>query len=288
MTAPTPTETAPATAPTTTSAAGGDGGQGQVPATDPPGTAPAAPPDPAPTTPPQGGDAAPREVAPPSGAPPAPPAAGNGKPPAEWSLDDFPEPIRDYVRGLRQEAGDNRVRAKTAEERAAEQFEQQRQKWVGDLLQSLGLIGEAPPDGEGGTPVPPEQQIEQLTAKLGQRDQDHRAAQVELSIWKHAAAHDAHPQRLTDSRAFIKSIEGLDPGSADFDAKIADAIKAAVDRDSYFKATQQAGQVPPPPPPVPHNGEFAGAPAGAGDDTPRSVDAFRKVLTERKRADGNY
>jgi hypothetical protein len=211
---------------------------------------------------------------------------------SEWSLDDFPAEIRDYVRGLRTEAGDNRVKAKTAEQVAAEKFEAQKQEWVGQLLESFGLVGEAPPEGEpAGTPAPAEQQIAQLTEQLGQRTTQHSEVQRELAIWKAAATAPtpANPQRLTDSRTFMESVAGLDPNATDFADKLAAEIKKAVERDAYYAATPPAGQVPPSTPaaPVSHVGDFAGGPQG-GDETPKTVDEFREQLKKRTRAGGNY
>lgn len=267
----------------TAAATGAAGDEGQAPTN--PGTS--TPPASSPAETPAPVDTRPREVAPPPGAE-ASPVPGQGKPVSEWSLDDFPTPIRDYVRGLRQESADHRVKAKTATEEAEQRLEQQKAEWVGGLLKSMGLIAEVPDDAPVGTPVPPEQQIEQLTAQLGQRDTDHRQTITELAIWKAAATHDADPQRLTDSRSFMQTVAGLDPTAADFGEKVAEAIEAAADRDAYFKAAPPAGQVPPPvAPPVSHVGEFAGGPSD-GDEVPRTVDEFRAALTSRKKADGNY
>ncbi|MEV7684272.1 hypothetical protein AB0O64_37950, partial [Streptomyces sp. NPDC088341] len=223
----------------------------------------------------------PWEVEPPENAPPAP------KPPAERSLDEFPAEIRDYVKGLRKDAADYRIKAKTAAEEAEAQFAAERDEWIGNLLKATGLM----PDIEDADdePADPAEQVASLTEQLAERTTEHqatqsdlRSARVELAVWKGAHEHGANPGRLTDSRRFMKQVAALDPGADDFGAKVAAAIGTAVKSDPYYRADQPAGQAPTTPPPVPSGGDFAGGPSG-GKTEPQSVDDYRALLRKKTR-----
>lgn len=231
------------------------------------------PPGPTPPTP-----------APPPGQPPAAPAAGQPGAPAdpaapagERPLDQFPEEVRGYIASLRKEAGDYRMAAKTAEEKAAGQMK----TWLDGIARTFGLIQDDPA-------VPPEQQIKTLGDQLTSAQEDHRASQVELALWKQAHAHGADPQRLTDSRAFMRTVAGLDPSASDFEQQLAAAVGTALAGHDYYRASPPAGQAPPatepaPPaqPPVPSSGEFAGG-TGGPDTTPQTVDDFRAALRQAR------
>ena len=268
--------------PTTDSGTGAAGGQpGGTPAPPQPlGGSPDVlfrPPDPAPVvvTPPPNAPGGPGTASP-------PPAKGRNKP-ADRSLDEFDPDIRDYIASLRREAGDGRVKAKTADERAQEAAQAQVKTWLDGFAKVLGVAGDD--GGQPGQPeVTPEQRAEQLSTQLAQRDADHRAALVELAVWKAAAVHDAHPGRLTDSRTFMRGVEGLDPTADDFASKVAAAIGAAVKTSDHFKVAPPAGPapVPVPPPPVPSGGDFAGGPSGGSNTDPQSVDDFRAELRKRR------
>jgi hypothetical protein len=162
------------------------------------------------------------------------------------------------------------MRAKTADERAAEQLK----TWMDGIAKTFGFITDDVP-----ADVPPEQRAEQLASQLASAQDSHRAAQVELAIWKGAAQHDANPGRLTDSRAFMAQVAKLDPAAADFETQLAAAIGTAVAGDQYYRNTPPAGQAPPAPvlPPVPSGGDFAGGPSGAAPE-PQSVDDYRQLL----------
>lgn len=216
-------------------------------------------------------------VTPPPGAQPA----GGTKPPAERSLDEFPAEIRDYIKQLRTENGDRRVEAKTAEERAAQRFEEQRQEWVASLLKATGLMPDVPDDTDGESGPAPEEQIRILTDQLTSQTADRVAMARELAIWQNASEHGANPKRLTDSRQFMRGIDSLDPSAPDFAAKVAAAIGTAVETDSYFKAEQPAGQAPPVLPPVPSGGDFA-AGSSAESTEPSTVDDFRAEFRKRR------
>jgi hypothetical protein len=274
--------------------AGGDGGTGgagtatiAAPIVTAVGQAPApvtpaapAPPAPAPApnvlfappAPPTTGTAAPDTTLP--GTPPAQggPPAGTTAPAGpvdERPLDQFDPEIRGYIERLRKENGDNRVKAKTAEDAATQQM----QGFLDKMAAAFGLTAEETAE------IPPEVKAEQLAEQLGAAQNDHRAALVELAVWKGAAAHDADPGRLTDSRRFINAVSKLDPTAADFETQLTAAIGAAVTADQSLKRTP--GPAPASPPPVPSGGEFAGGPR-TGETGPQTVDDFRDVFKKSR------
>jgi hypothetical protein len=215
--------------------------------------------------------------------PPAPAAAPGtpAAPPAERPLDQFPAEIRDYIGELRRESGDNRVKAKTAEQAAAEQLAAKQQEWTAAILKATGLMPDVA--DQAAAQLTPEQQVQALTDQLGQRDQDvaarevaHREVANELAIWKAAHDHDADPQHLTDSRTFMTSVAGLDPAAADFTEKLGAAIAAAVEKNPHYKRAVVAQAAPPPPVASGADG-FAGGTRGPSTE-PKTTDEFRASL----------
>ena len=268
--------------------AGGDGGAGPAPTGPPAGGGDTAggPGQPAPPVVPS-----PPTPAGPPATPPGPPApTGYGdplagvqpagsRPMSERSLDEFPPEIRGYIESLRRESGDNRVKAKTAEETAAKAADAAKEEWAERIAKAFGLVTDEP--GDQGEQLTPEQRVEQVTAQLETERTDHGDALRELAIWKAAHTAGGNPQRLTDSRTFMRQVAGLDPTAEDFGAKVAAAIGAAVEADDYYKAAPPPGQVPAVLPPVPSGGEFAGGPRG--DSTqPQTVDDFRAARREAR------
>jgi hypothetical protein len=231
-------------------------------------------------------DPTPAEVAPPENATPGP------KPPAERSLDEYPAELRDYVKSLRTEAADNRVKAKNEAERAKaaeatteQRLAEQREELIGQLLKATGLMPDVADDDD--EPIDPGEQIGALTEQLAARDQDHRATQLELAIWKGAHAHQGNPARLTDSRAFMAELAKLDPGAPDFTSQVSAAIGTAVETDPYYRVEQPAGQVPAQQQPdVPSGGDFAGGTGGQHTE-PQTVDEMRALLRKNKRGGGS-
>jgi hypothetical protein len=280
-------------APTSGAPAGGDGGAPAAPVVPPAGGTTAGgtgqPPTPAAPLP---GPVVTSTTTPPG---PPSPATGYGtdplagatpstRPPGERSLDEFPADVRQYIADLRKESGEHRVKAKTAEDAAAAAANAAKEEWAEKIARAFGLVEDVPGDPE----VTPEQRVEQVTAQLEKAQGEHRGAQVELAIWKAAHAHGANPQRLTDSRAFMSKVGGLDPSADDFASKVEAAIGAAVTADDYYKAAPPPGQVPAGPPPVPSGGEFAGGPRG-GSTEPQTADEFvaaRRAAREQRAAAG--
>ena len=124
--------------------------------------------------------------------------------------------------------------------------------------------------------VTPEQLAAERDAANASADQSAaqaRAAAVELAVFRAAAMAQADAGLLLDSRAFVATLDGLDPSADGFAPMVRDRIAAAVEANPGWKlaapaaAPAPAGQQPPPlqPPAIPASGpqgSFTAAPAG--------------------------
>lgn len=130
------------------------------------------------------------------------------------------------------------------------------------LAVALGLAqDEAPPD-PAKLAADLQAARDQATSDLAQRDNALRAQQVENAVLRNAAKHGGNGDALLDSRSFMNAVQGLDPAASDFAEKLGDAIKAAVETGTQFKAPA-AEPAPPKQPQAPRSGgEFNGSPGG--------------------------
>ncbi|MFM9675780.1 hypothetical protein [Streptomyces brasiliscabiei] len=150
------------------------------------------------------------------------------KPPAKKDDEDPAATIARLQKELKTANGEAAKARTTAKKSAADEA---RNEIVQELGKALGLIKDddkTPPD-----PAVLKQQIESATAA-------HRETAVELAVYRGAAKHGADPDALTDSRAFLNSIKGLDPTDEEFAKKVNAAIKAAVADNPKLKAASQA------------------------------------------------
>ena len=126
----------------------------------------------------------------------------------------LPKWAQDLVTNLRKENGDARVSAKK------EAAEEARKEMAQEIGKALGLVkGEEKLDPQA------------LAAQL-------RDSQVEMAVYKMAPKAGGDPDALLDSKSFMRSLAGLDPAD---EAKIADAIKAAVTSNTKLSAAPRAG-----------------------------------------------
>lgn len=166
--------------------------------------------------------AAPAE--PPKPAPPAPaPVAAPAAPPVETSEQAVARLTKE-LEGARAEAGKSRVNAK--ETAAAEAT----QKIVRDLAKAAGI--ELPGDKPD-----PDKLAADLTASRAKGQQ----ASLALAIYKAAPPLSANPDALLDSLSFQTAVKDLDPDSADFDTKVAEAINKAVTANPNLKTGRAPG-----------------------------------------------
>lgn len=143
-------------------------------------------------------------------------------PPAEngWDgkIESLDPGVQKIITDLRKEAGDNRVKAKTATD--------QQQNILAAIAKAAGI------DVPGDQPDP-----EKLAQSLTEAQTKAATAARELAIFKSAATAGADPSRLLDSNAFMTSVAGLDPNDGQ---AIQAAINAAVAANPLLKASQAA------------------------------------------------
>jgi hypothetical protein len=137
----------------------------------------------------------------------------------------LPQDVREYIEKLRTESATHRT-GKTAAEQQAQAAQQQRDA----ILKAAGLKA----DGTEADPDPAA-----LTEQIQQAQAVAWTNAVELSVVRSALAVGADSEKLIDSRAFIDSLDefvDLDPNTAEFKKKLADHVKAYVDKHPTFKA----------------------------------------------------
>jgi hypothetical protein len=188
-----------------------------------PGGAPPADPTPPPATPPA--DPPPADPAPPAGDPPPDPAAPTFE---AWIAD----PVNaKYVRTIRKEAADNRVKAAAATKAADATFR--------ELAKSLGI------DIPGGDPLDPAKLTEELTKTKREIVELRMGAALERAFRKHGADTDLLLPYLRGSAA----LEKLDPTSETFDAEVSAMVKNLLEKNPKLKASgpvprQNGGEFP--------------------------------------------
>ncbi|WP_053619627.1 hypothetical protein [Nocardiopsis sp. NRRL B-16309] len=140
-----------------------------------------------------------------------------------------------YVKKLREENAENRVKAKEAVE-ARTAAEQRQQAQMDAIAKALGLKDDdAPPD--------PEKLTAQLTETAKERDATQaelRTMRVERAAEKAAREHGADVDTLLDSRSFANKLAGLDPTDSGFSEAVSDLVRATVDSNPKYKAAQVA------------------------------------------------
>ena len=188
----------------------------------------ASPDDPTPADPPADPSAPPTPPAPP--APPAdpPPDPNDGKGGKDAILADLAR-----ERDKRQE-----LEGKVNDLTAAQQAQ------MDAIAKALGLKTDEPPDAE------------KLAAQVAEEQGKARDAQVQLAIYRTAAAAEANADLLVDSSSFRAATKDVDPTDA---TAMTAAIKAFVEQNPAFKASPGT----PPTPPFP-GGPRTPAPTRAG------------------------
>ena len=145
--------------------------------------------------------------------------------PAKTDLSTLPADVRKVIEDLRAEAAKHRTDGQTAKQAA--DAEKQR---VAAVLKALGLNAD-------GTDAPADPNA--LAEQIQQAQAVAWTNAVELSVVRSAMTVGADAEKLIDSRAFIDSLDefvDLDPNSAEFKKKLADHVKAYVDKHPTFKA----------------------------------------------------
>jgi hypothetical protein len=189
-------------------------------------------------------------------APPAPAPAANAEPGGQpqqggqqpGSVDDLPGWAQKTIRELRSESAASRTKAKEQADALAA-FQATHQTQLDGIARALGL---KPEDAT------PEQLMAARDAANADRDAERaraRAAQVELAAYRAAAISGADPVKLLDSRAFVATLDGLDPSSDGFAQTVADRVATAIESNPSWRLAPAPVPGQPPAPPAP------GAPA---------------------------
>lgn len=141
-------------------------------------------------------------------------------------------------RNARREAANYRTQSKEAQQQQADAMRQ--------LAKAFGIevADDQPPDPK------------QLQSQIEQSQSSERQARVELAAYRKAAAHDADPDALLDSRTFLDKVAKLDPSADDFDGQLDAAVKASVEANPKLKqAAPGGGRNGPPQGPQPPGSE---------------------------------
>jgi hypothetical protein len=242
--------------------------------------APPAPPAPAPTAP--ATDPAPpaADPAPASGQEPPAPAA------EAVNVEQLPAWAQKLIRDTRKEAADGRTKAKEHSDALAA-LQQKSQQQLDGIARALGLKPEE---------ATPEQILAERDAARAASEASARQARetaVELAVFRAATAAQVNGNALLDSRAFVRTLDGLDPAAADFGQRVSDAISAAVDANPSLKAAATAAPAaaaarPAEPqsattaPPARSGGEHNGSPGGQRQWTQADLDALPKTREGNK------
>lgn len=206
---------------------------------------------------------APPADAPPADAPPAdaPPADA---PPADAPPADEPPPgetpeakatrLEAEVAKLRRENGSARTKAK------ADAADEARAALAQTIGKALGLV-------KDDKPVDPAE----LAKQIEQSKSGERTAQVHLAVFKTAGKHQGDPTALLDSSSFLAKLADLDPTASDFDTKVGEVIKTAVEANPKLKAGPASGSSS-----VDHPG---GGGAPRRTEAPSMLDAVNSALS---------
>jgi hypothetical protein len=171
---------------------------------------------------------------------PAPAAQPPAAPPAE-SVDQLPEFAQKLIRDLRSESATYRTKNK-------EQAEAQ-QASLDAIAKALGLKGDDDPAKAAQTAAE-----ERDAARKQAQD-----ATTTLAVYRMAAKQGVNAESLTDSRAFMRQLDAIDPADAEFAAKVEAAIQTAVEANPLLKTMPSA-------PPA-----RSGGPVGGGAAVPGQV-----------------
>lgn len=184
------------------------------------------------------------------------------EPTAGQRLEDLPPWAQKVVKDAR--AGEAKARTDAKTQAATEAAEQARNELAQKIGKALGLVKDG--DQEQADPA-------QLTQQLTKMADTNKALAVELAVWKAAKKAGANAQALTDSRSFLDRITKLDPAADDFDTKLRDAVKKAIDDNPQYREGQA---------PLRSGGEFTGGPGGAADKEPATPqDRMRRAYAKQ-------
>lgn len=177
----------------------------------------------------EGGAAPAAAETPPAGATapvPAPPTTQTTvttSPTWDGKVESLDPAVQKMITDLRTEAGNHRVAAKTAGEKAQT-----------DLLTAFAKAAGLELPGDKPDP-------DKLAADLAASNKAARESTIKLAVYQAAGAHQGNPDALLDSNTFLAKVDTLDPTAADFGTQVGEAIKAAVTANPSLKQTRAVG-----------------------------------------------
>ncbi|MCX4540491.1 hypothetical protein [Streptomyces sp. NBC_01565] len=160
----------------------------------------------------------------------------------------LPDWAQKALADARAEAGKERTTAK------ANAATEARNALAQEIGRALGLVQ----DDKPADPAELTRTITTQTSRIAELEATARTQSVELAVHGAATRLGANAAALLDSRAFLTSVEGLDPGATDFTTKLDAAITTAVEQNQQLRG----GQVP-----RRGGGDFAGGPGTTGRPT---------------------
>jgi hypothetical protein len=208
-----------------------------------------------------------------------PPEAGTGGGQVTEEFEQLPGWAQKRIRALEKENGDNRVKAKTAEDKADERVKANADKlqgFVDGFAKVMGLVDDTDEQAEPQRPKTIDeamQRLEQTQGAVQDWTDKHRELQVQLAVWQSATGQGANTPELMDSAGFLAKIKGLDPAADGFAEQLAELIRAQVSSNpTRFKVQ------PPAAAPKQSGGEFTGGPGGRVTDADMSIeDHIRQI-----------
>jgi hypothetical protein len=181
------------------------------------------------------------------------------KPPAKKADEDPAATIARLQKELKAANADAAKARTNAKKTAADEA---RSEIVKELGKALGLIQD-----EKDTPPDPAA----LTAQIEKATAAHRSTALELAVYRGAAKAGVDPDAITDSRAFMASIQDLDPADAGFAKAVTAAMKKAAEDNPKLKAAGQA--------PARTSGDFSGS-----TEKPKNQNSIEAQREARRKA----
>jgi hypothetical protein len=194
--------------------------------------------DPAAVTPPDSPQQQPAATELPAAAPEPsqqqPPQAGGQQP---GTVDDLPGWAQKLIRETRTEAAAHRTKLKELTD-AQTAADTERQRQMDKVAEAFGLKpGEVTPEQIAAERDAAQERARAATATA-------RTTAIELAAFRAAAALQADPNKVLDSRAFVATLDGLDPADPAFAALVSDRVAAALEVNPAWRVTPVPALVP--------------------------------------------
>jgi hypothetical protein len=174
--------------------------------------------------------------------------------PRRRSRSSDPDKTARTIAAIREDYKDERAKRQQAEkaqttlQKQLDDIQAAQSKQMDALAKALGLK-------KDDTPPSPEAVAKDLTTRLEAANTEteterkradtaqdnYRNVATQLAVYLAADEHDGNPRALLDSARFLKSVAGLDPDADDFSDKIAEAIKAAVEKNDRLRKAKPRG-----------------------------------------------